>query len=87
MISELAVARVDIALEDRINREGGNAMPEFEPNARSIRGNSETLPRAFASRSRLVTLARASLTLHYAEEGFRRRIAMVRDARSDCLIS
>jgi hypothetical protein len=33
--------------------------------------NSETLPLAFASRSRLAILAKASLSLHHAEDGFR----------------
>jgi hypothetical protein len=32
VISEVAVARVDIASEDSINREVGNAMTEFDPN-------------------------------------------------------
>ena len=35
-----------------------------------MRGNSETLPLAFASRSRLAILAQASLSLHHAEDGF-----------------
>jgi hypothetical protein len=36
-----------------------------------MRGNSETLPLAFASRWRLAILAKASLSLHHAEDGFR----------------
>ena len=31
MISEVAVARVDIASDDSIHREGGNAITEFDP--------------------------------------------------------